>query len=97
MRSANLDHGRGGIHASDGMTKPDQISGHRLGGAAAEIEDRARRRQQRPETVKPGLFKKLGTCATLDPVQCLALIQIDDPFGFFRPHLRTHAPRIAST
>src|SRR5439155_23601343 len=81
---------------NDGMTKPDQICGHRLCGAAAEIEDRASR-QQRPETVEPGFFKQFGACATLDPVRRLALVQINDPGGLFRCHLETHASLVGRT
>ena len=66
-------------------------------GAAAKIEDRRSRRQQRPEPVEPGFFNQSGACATLDPVLRLALIQIDDAGGFFRRHSGTHASRIDRT
>src|SRR5215207_10278956 len=97
MPPADIDHGRGRIDANGGMTKLDQIRGHWLGGAAAEIEDRRRRRQPRPEPVEPGFFKQAGACPALDPVLRLALVQIDDAGGFFRRHSGTHASRIDRT
>src|SRR6266511_326409 len=79
------------------MTKLDQVPGHRLCGSAAEIEDRASRWQQRPETVEPGLFEQLGSRAAFDPVRRLALVQINDPGGLFRCHSETHASLVGRT
>jgi hypothetical protein len=72
------------------MTKFDQIRRHWRCGSAAEIEDRASRQQQRPEPIEPGFFNQSGASATFDPVRCLALVEIDDPCGFFRCHWLTH-------
>src|SRR6185295_5976808 len=97
MPPADIDHGRRRIDANDGMIKLDQIPGHWLGRSAAEIEDRASRWQQGPEAVEPGFFKQPGASATLDPVPRLALVQINDPGGFFRCHSAIHASVVDRT